>query len=91
MIGIFDSGSGGLTVMRAVRELLPTSDIVYFGDIAHAPYGSKSQEELSRYTAESLALLKKRGAERIISACNSASRSTSSSPLRAVKSSMKGV
>jgi len=75
MIGIFDSGSGGLTIMRAVREVLPTCDIVYFGDIAHAPYGSKSQEELSRYTAESLALLKKRGAERIISACNSVSAS----------------
>lgn len=75
MIGIFDSGSGGLTVMRAVRELLPTCDIVYFGDIAHAPYGQKSQEELSRYTAESLALLRRRGAERIISACNSVSAS----------------
>lgn len=75
MIGIFDSGSGGLTVMKAVREVLPTCDIVYFGDIAHAPYGSKSQEELSRYTAESLALLKARGAERIISACNSVSAS----------------
>ena len=65
MVGIFDSGSGGLTVMKAVREVLPSCDIVYFGDIAHAPYGSKSQEELSRYTAESLALLKARGAERI--------------------------
>ncbi len=75
MVGIFDSGSGGLTVMKAVREVLPSCDIVYFGDIAHAPYGSKSQEELSRYTAESLALLKARGAERIISACNSASAS----------------
>ena len=75
MVGIFDSGSGGLTVMKAVRELLPTSDIVYFGDIVHAPYGSKSQEELSRYTAESLTLLKERGAERIISACNSVSAS----------------
>lgn len=75
MIGIFDSGSGGLTVMKAVRELLPTCDIVYFGDIAHAPYGSKSQEELSRYTAESLSLLQARGAERIISACNSVSAS----------------
>lgn len=75
MIGIFDSGSGGLTVMKAVREALPTSDITYFGDIAHAPYGSKSQEELSRYTAESLELLRARGAERIISACNSVSAS----------------
>lgn len=75
MVGIFDSGSGGLTVMRAVRELLPTSDITYFGDIAHAPYGSRPQEELSRYTAASIELLRSRGAERVISACNSVSAS----------------
>lgn len=61
--------------MRAVREALPSSDIIYFGDIAHAPYGSKPQEELSRYTAESLSLLRSRGADRIISACNSVSAS----------------
>jgi glutamate racemase len=75
MIGIFDSGSGGLTVLRALREELPSCDVVYFGDIAHAPYGSKSQEELARYTAESLQLLKDRGADKIISACNTASAS----------------
>lgn len=75
MVGIFDSGSGGLTVMKAVRGALPTSDITYFGDIAHAPYGSRPQEELSRFTAASLSLLKERGAERIISACNSVSAS----------------
>jgi len=61
--------------MQAVRQLLPSSDIVYFGDIAHAPYGSKSQEELSLRTAEALTLLRERGAERIISACNTASAS----------------
>lgn len=75
MVGIFDSGSGGLTVMRAVRDVLPTSDITYFGDIAHAPYGSRPQEELAQFTAASIKLLRDRGAERIVSACNSVSAS----------------
>lgn len=75
MIGIFDSGSGGLTVMRAVRDVLPSSDIVYFGDTAHAPYGERPHEELSRLTVEALRTLQRRGAERIISACNSVSAS----------------
>jgi glutamate racemase len=75
MIGIFDSGSGGLTVLRALRDVLPSCDVVYFGDIAHAPYGSKSQEELADYVAQGLSLLRARGAERLISACNTASAS----------------
>ena len=62
-------------MLKALREQLPSCDVIYFGDIAHAPYGQKSQEELTRYTAESLSLLKERGAERIISACNTASAS----------------
>ena len=75
MIGVFDSGSGGLTVLRAIRKRLPSSDFVYFGDIANAPYGSKTQEELSRLTARSMRLLKDRGATSIVSACNSVSAS----------------
>ncbi len=75
MIGIFDSGSGGLTVLKAIRDQLPSCDVVYYGDIAHAPYGSKSQEELSVRTAEALALLRARGADRMVSACNTASAS----------------
>ncbi len=75
MIGILDSGSGGLTVMKAIREQLPSSDIVYFGDIKNAPYGSKSQRELSELTAKAIVLLKERKAERIVSACNSVSAS----------------
>ena len=46
MIGIFDSGSGGLTVLRAIKDRLPSSDFVYYGDIKNAPYGEKSREEL---------------------------------------------
>jgi len=75
MIGIFDSGSGGLTVLKAIREVLPSADIVYLGDIARAPYGSRSREELSRFTMEALMYLEKRGATSIVSACNSVSAS----------------
>lgn len=73
MIGIFDSGSGGLTVMRAIREHLPSSDIIYFGDIANAPYGSKSHDELFGHTIDAIRFLKEHGATRIVSACNSVS------------------
>ncbi|MFA6503271.1 MAG: aspartate/glutamate racemase family protein [Candidatus Paceibacterota bacterium] len=75
MIGIFDSGSGGLTVLKAVREKMPSADILYFGDIKHAPYGSRSHSELSALTVQAVELLQKRGATSIISACNSVSAS----------------
>lgn len=75
MIGIFDSGSGGLTVLHAIREVLPSADVVYFGDIKHAPYGGKSHEELSKLTVNALKLLRKRGATNLVSACNSVSAS----------------
>lgn len=75
MIGIFDSGSGGLTVLKAVREKLSQADIIYFGDIKNAPYGSKSAGELGALTAYAIELLQKRGATSIVSACNSVSAS----------------
>ena len=75
MIGIFDSGVGGLTVMRAIRDRLPSTDITYFGDIKHAPYGEKTRGGLSTYTVEAIKLLQDRGADRIVSACNSLSAS----------------
>ncbi|MSU74694.1 hypothetical protein EXS57_02865 [Candidatus Kaiserbacteria bacterium] len=75
MIGIFDSGSGGLTVFKAIREQMPSADILYFGDIKNAPYGSKSNSELSILTVRAIELLQKRGAESIVSACNSVSAS----------------
>ncbi|MEK7114150.1 MAG: aspartate/glutamate racemase family protein [Patescibacteria group bacterium] len=75
MIGVFDSGSGGLTVLRAVRERMPSADILYFGDIKNAPYGEKSREELSRLTINSIRVLQARGATSIVSACNSVSAS----------------
>jgi len=75
MIGVFDSGSGGLTVLRAIKKVLPSADVLYFGDIKNAPYGSKTQEELSALTVNSLHLLQARGAGSIVSACNSVSAS----------------
>ncbi len=75
MIGIFDSGSGGLTVLRAIREVLPSADVLYFGDIQNAPYGSKSPEELTALTIRAIQLLKVGNATTIVSACNSTSAS----------------
>ena len=73
MIGVFDSGSGGLTVLRVVRERMPNADIVYFGDIKNAPYGNKSREELGVLTVLGIERLIREGATEIVSACNSVS------------------
>ena len=75
MIGIFDSGSGGLTVLRELRKVLPLADVLYFGDIKNAPYGKKSREELSLLTVQAIEFLQSKGATSIVSACNSVSAS----------------
>ncbi|MBI5645155.1 aspartate/glutamate racemase family protein [Candidatus Kaiserbacteria bacterium] len=75
MIGIFDSGSGGLTVLSAIRDRFPSIDVLYYGDIKNAPYGSKSREELSALTVHALKFLSDRGCRSIVSACNSVSAS----------------
>ncbi len=75
MIGIFDSGSGGLTVLKAIRDELPSADILYLGDIGRAPYGEKTSAELSLFTMQALSFLGKRGVTSIVSACNSVSAS----------------
>jgi len=69
-IGIFDSGFGGLTVMRAIRELMPFENIIYFGDTAHLPYGSKSSETILRYSLENAAFLKSQSIKVLVIACN---------------------
>jgi glutamate racemase len=73
MIGIFDSGVGGLTVARAIMQQIPGYDIVYFGDTAHTPYGTKSAETVIGYTINNIKFLLSRGAELIVIACNTAS------------------
>ena len=73
MIGIFDSGIGGLTVVRAVMEELSGYDIVYFGDTARTPYGNKSPETVVKYALENTDFLLSKGAKIIVMACNTAS------------------
>jgi len=71
-LGIFDSGVGGLTVVRAVQELLPSENIVYLGDTARVPYGSKSPETIRRFADEDARYLISRGVKAIVVACNTA-------------------
>ena len=73
MIGIFDSGIGGLTVVKSIMEALPGYDIVYFGDTARTPYGSKSPQTVINYALEDTEILLSRGASLVVMACNTAS------------------
>lgn len=72
-IGVFDSGLGGLTIVRALADLLPNERLVYFGDTARFPYGSKSPEQLRRFSTEIVDLLLDHDVKMIVVACNSAS------------------
>jgi glutamate racemase len=72
-IGVFDSGVGGLTVLRALRALLPGEDFIYVGDTARVPYGSKSPETVRRFALEIAGLLKRKGVKMIVAACNTVS------------------
>ncbi len=72
MIGIFDSGVGGMTVAHAVENLLPEYRVLYFGDLARTPYGTKSQETIIKYSIQNTEFLLDNGAKVIIIACNSA-------------------
>jgi len=85
MIGIFDSGSGGLSVLRAIRARAPQADIVYFGDLKNAPYGNRTREELGVLTAVGIQKLLDMGATEIVSGCNSVSVSIVPSTLDALR------
>jgi glutamate racemase len=71
-LGFFDSGVGGLTVVRAVQELLPCEEILYLGDTARLPYGSKSPETIRQFADEDTRFLIERGVKGIVVACNTA-------------------
>ena len=73
MIGIFDSGIGGLTVVKALMEHLSGYDIIYLGDTARTPYGTKSSETVKKYALENTEFLLSKGAKIVIIACNTAS------------------
>lgn len=72
-IGIFDSGVGGLTVLKAIRAELPCENLLYLGDTARLPYGTKSPASIARYAAQATAELQKRGIKLLVVACNTAS------------------
>ena len=71
-IGVFDSGFGGLTVLRALLPLIPDARYIYLGDTARLPYGSKSHETIARYAVSSAKFLHEQGAELLVIACNTA-------------------
>ena len=72
-IGVFDSGVGGLTLVRALKRKLPEESILFLGDTARLPYGTKSKETVTRYTQKNLEFLEAQGVKAVVIACNTAS------------------
>ena len=72
-IGVFDSGIGGLTVVKALCDLLPNENICYLGDTARVPYGPKSPETVQRYAVELAGMLMRKNAKALVVACNTVS------------------
>ena len=72
-IAVFDSGVGGLTVLRAIVDRIPNADYIYFGDTARLPYGSKSRETIARYAIGAAQFLQQQGATLLVIGCNTAS------------------
>ncbi len=72
-LGVFDSGIGGLTVVRELLSILPDEELVYYGDVARLPYGNKSKETVTRFSKEIVGFLIERNVKAIVVACNTAS------------------
>src|SRR5215813_11460740 len=72
VIGVFDSGFGGLTVLRELRKVLPEAEYHYFGDTAHLPYGAKSARTVAKYAIAAAHFLEERGINLLVIACNTA-------------------
>lgn len=72
-IGVFDSGIGGLTCLKELKELLPNEDIVYLGDTARVPYGTKSRDTIAEYARQDIAFLEKHDVKMILVACGTVS------------------
>lgn len=90
-IGVFDSGLGGLTVFKALARRMPEESLVYFGDTAHVPYGSKSPEAIARFSTEVARFLEGRGIKLLVVACNTSSSLALPAIRRAVKVPVIGV
>lgn len=72
-IGVFDSGVGGLTVAREIMRQIPNEKVIYFGDTARVPYGSKSKETVTKYSRQIVRFLQAKEVKTIVVACNTAS------------------
>ena len=72
-VGVFDSGSGGLTAVREIRSILPSENIIYFGDTSRVPYGGRSPEILLRYARQDVSFLRSLGAKALLVACGTVS------------------
>ena len=90
-IGVFDSGLGGLTVFKVLARRMPEESLIYFGDTAHVPYGSKSPEAIARYSSEVAKFLAKRGIKLLVVACNTSSAWALPAIRKAVKVPVIGV
>jgi len=90
-LGVFDSGVGGLTVLRELVKLVPQADYLYFGDTARLPYGSKSVETVQRYAVSAARYLEQHGAEMLVIACNTATALALDAIKKAVKVPVAGV
>lgn len=73
-IGVYDSGAGGLTILSALREMLPYEDFVYFGDTLHCPYGVRSEQDITELAIQACRFLLDHGVKLIVVACNTASQ-----------------
>ncbi len=73
MIGIYDSGLGGLTALSEARSLMPDTDFIYFGDTAHLPYGTRSDEAIIRYARDAMRFFEKKGVDAVLCACGTVS------------------
>jgi len=91
VIGVFDSGFGGLTVLRELRHALPGADYLYFGDTAHLPYGAKSARTVAKYAIASAHFLEDHGIEMLVIACNTATALAFDDIRAAVKAPVVGV
>jgi glutamate racemase len=90
-IGVFDSGFGGLTVLRALLPRIPAAHYIYLGDTARLPYGAKSQATIARYAVESAKFLADQGCEYLVIACNTATALALDDICRAVSIPVLGV
>lgn len=90
-IGIFDSGLGGLTALKELRQLLPQEDFIYFGDTGRVPYGARSPQTLRRFAMEDIRFLQSHDVKMIVAACGTISSTVSSEALEGLNVPFTGV